>query len=91
MTWRARYTRTFLKELARLPAGVRGRVEKIVFGEEVKEDPFLAGKVQKLKGHQDYYKLRFGSYRVGLRIDSEERVIEFRRVRHRNDIYRKFP
>jgi mRNA interferase RelE/StbE len=74
-----------------LPAGVRERVEKTAFGEEIKEDPFLAGKVQKLKGYQDYYKLRFGSYRVGLRIDFEEQVIEFRRVRHRNDIYRKFP
>ena len=91
MTWRVRYTRTFCKELAKLPAGVRGRVEKIVFGEEIKEDPFLAGKVQKLKGYQDYYKIRFGSYRVGLHIDFEEMVIEFLRVRHRNDIYRKFP
>ena len=91
MTWRVRYTRTFCKELAKLPAGVRERVEKTAFGEEIKEDPFLAGKVQKLKGYQDYYKLRFGSYRVGLCIDFEERVIEFRRVRHRNDIYRKFP
>ncbi len=91
MTWRVRYTRTFCKELAKLLAGVRERVEKTAFGAEVKEDPFLAGKAQKLKGYQDYYKLRFGSYRVGLSIDFEERVIEFRRVRHRNDIYRKFP
>lgn len=91
MTWRVRHTRTFYQELARLPAGVRKRVEEVAFGEEIKEDPLLAGKVQKLKGYQEYYKMRFGSYRVGLRIDFEEKVIEFRRVRHRKDIYRNFP
>jgi len=51
----------------------------------------LAGRVQKLKGYQEYYKIRFGSYRVGLWIDFEEKVVEFRRVRHRKDIYRQFP
>lgn len=91
MTWRVRHTRTFYQELARLPAGVRKRVEEVAFGEEIKEDPLLAGKVQKLKSYQEYYKMRFGSYRVGLRIDFEEKVIEFRRVRHRKDIYRNFP
>jgi mRNA interferase RelE/StbE len=91
VTWRVRHTRTFYRELARLPANVRIQVEKVAFGQEITQDPFLAGKVQKLKGYQEYYKIRFGSYRVGLRIDFEERVIEFRRVRHRKDIYREFP
>ncbi len=91
MTWRVRHTRTFYQELARLPAGVRKRIEEVAFGEEIKKDPFLAGRVQKLKGYEEYYRIRFGSYRAGLRIDFEKRVIEFRRVRHRKDIYRKFP
>ncbi len=91
MTWRLRYTKTFYKELAILPEKVRKQVEAIVFGEEIKIDPFALGKIQKLEGYQDYYKMRFGVYRVGIRIDSQEKVIEFRRVRHRQDIYRKFP
>jgi mRNA-degrading endonuclease RelE of RelBE toxin-antitoxin system len=48
MAWRVRHTRTFYKELARLPAKVRSRVEEIAFGEAIKEDPFLGGRVQKL-------------------------------------------
>jgi mRNA interferase RelE/StbE len=91
MTWRVRYTRTFYKELAQLPANVRGRIEKVVFGGEIQEDPFLGGAVEKLTGYQEYYKIRFGSYRVGLRIDFVNKVIEFRRVLHRKDIYRRFP
>jgi len=91
MAWRVRHTRTFYKELARLPVEVRRRIEEVAFGEAIKKDPLLGGKVQKLKGYREYYKIRFGSYRVGLRIDFEEKVIEFRRVAHRKDIYRRFP
>lgn len=91
MTWQVRHTRTFYRELSRLPANVRTQVEEVAFGQEIAQDPFLAGRVQKLKGYQEYYKLRFGNYRVGLRIDCEKKVIEFRRVLHRKDIYRSFP
>lgn len=41
MTWRVRHTRTFYKELARLPAEVRRGVEEVAFGEAITEDPFL--------------------------------------------------
>lgn len=51
MAWRIQYTRTFLKEMARLPGNVRKRVEAIVMGEDIKEDPFLAGRTQKLSGY----------------------------------------
>lgn len=91
MTWTVQYTRTFLKEMARLPGGVRQQVEAVAFGEAIQADPFLAGKVQKLKGYQEYYRLRVGDYRIGLRIDSDQRVIEFCRVLHRKEVYRKFP
>ena len=86
-----RYTRTFLKELADLPPKERERVEKVVFGEAIQHDPFLSGRVQKLAGYQEYYKLRIGRYRVGIRLDFEERIVQFRRVLHRKDIYREFP
>lgn len=91
MTWRIRYTRTFLKELARLPNNVRKRVEPVAFGEEIKEDPFLQGKTQKLSGYQSFYKIRVGDYRIGLFIDTQTNIVEFQRVLHRRDIYRKFP
>ena len=91
MAWRIQYTRTFLKEMARLPVNVRRRVEAIAMGGAIKEDPFLAGKAQKLSGYQTFYKIRVGDYRIGLHIDSAEQLIEFERVLHRRDIYREFP
>lgn len=91
MTWRVLYTRTFLKEMSRLPGDVRERVEAIAFGEEIKQDPFLAGKAQKLSGYQTFYKIRVGNYRIGLHVGTEEHLVEFQRVLHRREIYRKFP
>ena len=91
MTWQIRYARTFLKELAQLPISMRKRVESIAFGEDIKRDPFLAGRTQKLSGSSHYYKIRIGDYRVGLRIDTEVQLIEFERILHRREIYRKFP
>ena len=91
MSWRVKYSRTFLKELAKLPANTRVQIETVVFGETMTEDPFQHSKLKKLVGYQEYYRIRFGNYRVGLRIDLENNVVEFRRVLHRKDIYRKFP
>ena len=91
MSWEVRYTRTFLKEMSRLPSTVRERVEEIAFGEQIKDDPFLLGKTQKLAGYKSFYKIRVGSYRIGLQIDAETHLVEFTRVLHRREIYRKFP
>ena len=91
MKWRAQYPRTFLKEMSRLPGNIRKQVEAIAFGEGIQDDPYLAGKAQKLSGHQTFYKIRIGDYRIGIHIDTDEHLVEFQRVLHRREIYRKFP
>ncbi len=89
--WRIIHKKQFYRELARLPKEVRRRIEEIAFGDYIKHDPFLNGRVQKLKGYREYYKIRIGNYRVGLKLNREKRIIEFCRVLHRRDIYRQFP
>jgi mRNA interferase RelE/StbE len=91
VSWRVQYTRTFLKEMSRLPSNIRERVEAIAFGEGIKQDPFIAGKTQKLSGYRSFYKIRVGDYRIGLYIEANEYLVEFQRVLHRREIYRKFP
>jgi len=44
-----------------------------------------------MRGYQTYYKIRIGDYRIGLRLDFERQVVEFRRVLHRSRVYREFP
>jgi len=42
-----------------------------------------------MKGYQGYYKIRFGSYRLGLHKKDNTLVVKI--VMHRKDIYNYFP
>jgi len=82
--------KVFLKDLASLPSRVRGQVEQFVFQEMPGTDSVQAvGKIEKMQGYAGYYKIRFGDYRVGMKV--EGRNVTFERVLHRKEIYRKFP
>lgn len=89
--WTVLHGRRFYRELAQVPASLRQRVEELAFSEAIRQDPFLGGRTEKLRGHPQCYKIRIGEYRIGLLIDPARRVIEFRRVLHRREIYRYFP
>ena len=45
--------------------------------------------IKKLKGHRDYYRIRIGNYRIGLKLESD--VIIFVVFEDRKDIYKNFP
>lgn len=77
--------------MSKLPNEIREEIEKIAFGDILKEAPLKKNLLEKLKGSKDHYKIKVGEYRVGLKIDKKEKVIEFRRTLHRKDIYRYFP
>jgi len=82
--------RVFLKELAKLPVKERLKVEKLLF-EEVESYISLEQipNFKKLKGYQNYYKIRFGDYRAGLKF--ENNTLFFERILHRKDIYKFYP
>ena len=42
-----------------------------------------------MKGYPLYYKMRFGVYRVGLKLEND--TVIFERALHRKDIYRYYP
>jgi mRNA interferase RelE/StbE len=84
------YQKRFLKELAKIPFKKRKGIEEFVFTEVPGSgDLYEIGKVEKMKGYSSHYKVRFGNYRVGLKV-VDNKVI-FKRVLHRKDIYRVFP
>jgi mRNA interferase RelE/StbE len=84
------YRKTFLKELAKIPPEIRKNIEQFVFEELPKADSFYAiGNIEKMTGYSSFYKIRYGSYRVGIRIDGDDVILE--RVLHRKEIYRYFP
>ncbi len=85
------YSKTFLKELSKVsPAQTKEKIEKFVF----EELPTLtsvenAGNIEQMTGFKNYYKVRFGDFRVSLL--KKKNSLEVLRVLHRKDIYKYFP
>jgi len=84
------YNKRFLKDLSALPKKDREKIENFVF-EEINQYNSSAeiNKLEKLSGYQYYYKIRFGNYRVGVKLEDE--LLTFERVLHRKEIYKLFP
>ncbi len=84
------YQKRFLKQLAQIPLDTRIKIEKFAF-----EDLPMAnsvteiGKIKKMKGYNDFYKARFGSYRVGIEIDGDNLTLKV--VMDKKEIYKFFP
>lgn len=84
------YKKRFLKELAQIPARDRRPIERFVFEELPLADAIERTKrFERLKGHPGFYRARFGSYRLGARVEKDKVFLE--RALHRKDMYRKFP
>ena len=47
------------------------------------------GIVEKMQGYRGYYKSRFGSYRVGMKLENDTLILQV--VMDRKDIYKFFP
>jgi mRNA interferase RelE/StbE len=45
--------------------------------------------IKKIEGYDNYYRLRVGDYRLGLKLSGD--TVELIRFLHRRDIYRRFP
>lgn len=84
------YSKKFLKELSNIPPDYRTTIEKFVF-ETLPQMQSIheSDKIESLKGYKNFYKIRFGSYRVGLKTEGE--LLSIERVLHRKDIYKQFP
>ena len=80
----------FLKDLVRIPDPTKRKIEKLVF-EECGQCKSLeeTGIFTKLKGYKNFYRAKFGVYRVGVRYSED--IIIFERALHRKDIYNYFP
>ena len=89
--WKVEYTKRFLKELSALPKEIQTQVESIVFGEFLTKNPFSLGYLEHMTGYPDKYKIRIGSYRMGITVDKRNHLIICQRIAHRKDIYRIFP
>ena len=82
-------TKEFRKSLTRLPNAVQIQaiqaIENIEAATTFSDIPHFKA----LKGYRNYYRIRIGSYRIGLYWDSEMFLIES--VGTRGDFYKTYP
>ena len=46
-------------------------------------------RIKKLKGHDTFYRIKIGNYRIGFEMVNDELILT--RILHRKEIYRYFP
>jgi mRNA interferase RelE/StbE len=85
------YKKVFLKDLAAIPGRYRSRIERLVFEQIPASDTiFQDFDIHKMRGFENYYRIRVGQYRIGCRVTSDNEII-FYRIKSREEIYRVFP
>ena len=84
------YKQKFLKDLAKLPKYDKQIAEDFAFVaiHKIKSISEIKN-LKKLQGHNEFYRIRFGDYRLGFSLEEDKLVL--RRIAHRSDFYRKFP
>ncbi len=87
---KATLKRTFIKDLRKLPNEIKSRIESFAFEQSIEASTIHdLGKITKITGYSNYYRKRFGGYRIGFKIEGKK--ITFYRALHRSEIYRFFP
>jgi mRNA interferase RelE/StbE len=81
-------SREFAKDARKQPS-VRKRLAELIYRVEKAESLAEIPNCKKMQGHENYYRVRIGHYRAGIRMEGGKVV--FRRLLHRKDIYRYFP
>jgi len=84
------YKKRALKELANIPSELRQPIEHFIF-ETLPElkNIYENNKIESLKGYSNFYKVRFGNFRIGIKKEGENIIVE--RILHRKEIYKYFP
>jgi mRNA interferase RelE/StbE len=84
------YHKSFERDLRRVrDRNLLNRVKAALQELEGSENLEALSNIKAMKRHPEYYRVRIGDYRLGLkRIDDGVRIIRFL---SRGDIYRKFP
>lgn len=84
------FRKTFKQDLKSLKDGkVLKRIQKVVEEVELANALSEIRNIKLLQGHEDFYRIRVGDYRIGLFVEGE--TVAFVRILHRKEVYRYFP
>ena len=86
------FKKSFIKDFEKLPESIKESVKEVctfVFPEIDNLSEFKEYHFCKIKGFENYYRIKIRNFRVGFKKDGNQ--IIFMKVLHRKDIYRYFP
>jgi len=85
VTYKIEFTRAAEKQLADIPRAELKKFARRI--EKLAEDPFPPGH-EKMKGHEDLYRIRQGDYRILYSIFEGKLLVLIVKIGHRREIYR---
>ncbi len=80
---------SLLKDIKKIQKAQKLRLEEVYLSLKECEEIAQIPNIKKLKGFENFYRIRIGDYRLGLAIE-DDRVILLHFL-HRKDIYKFFP
>jgi mRNA interferase RelE/StbE len=81
---------SFLKSIEKIENDkLKSQVAETILEVEKASTLHEVGRMIKMKGYADCYRIRIGSYRIGLKVENE--TVYFAAFAHRKDIYKIFP
>ncbi len=85
------FRESFERDLRKLTSNAQlvARLKAVVEQLETAEKFEAIASVKRMQGWSNYYRIRIGDYRLGLKLD--EGAVVVLRFLHRREIYRKFP
>jgi len=81
---------SFLKAIKKIDSNqLKTDIANAILNVESAESLRQISQLKKLKGYKQYYRIRIGNYRIGIKIEGD--TVFFVDVDHRSNIYRIFP
>nr|VFJ52584.1 MAG: mRNA interferase RelE/StbE [Candidatus Kentron sp. FW] len=85
-----RFRKSFERDLKKVKhRSVLRQVREIIEQAEMASEYREVAGLRKMTGHNEYYRIRCGEYRIGIVLNGVE--MEFVRCLHRREVYRYFP
>jgi mRNA interferase RelE/StbE len=81
---------SFIKSIKKIDSNqLKTDIANAILNVESAENPKQISQLKKLKGYKQYYRIRIGNYRIGIKIEGD--TVYFVDVDHRGNIYQIFP
>ena len=85
------FDKSFLKSLEKIKdSKTLHKIEKVIIKCEAVNSLYDIQNIKKLSGFSNYFRIKLGNYRIGFELINKK-IIRLIIIRHRKNIYKKFP